>query len=142
MNFNVLDLKVPFTDFKVNVNSVFKEKWQAQWNACPENKLFQINPTVGSFLRWTGLSRREEIVITRARIGHSYFSHSFLLKREDMPWCIPCHCPYTVKHVLLECQDLAHIHVRYLRGNLTEILSSNLCSLFKYLKEINLFYKI
>ena len=141
LNFNVLDLKVPFTDLKVNVNSVFKEKWQAQWNACPENKLFQINPTVGSFLRWTGLSRREEIVITRARIGHSYFSHSFLLKREDMPWCIPCHCPYTVKHVLLECQDLAHIRVRYLRGDLNEILSSNLCGLFKFLKEINLLYK-
>ena len=127
LNFNVLDLKVPFTDFKVNVNSVFKQNWQAMWNACPNNKLFQINPTVGSFLCWTGLSRREEIVITRARIGHSYFSHSYLLKGEDMPWCIPCHCPYTVKHVLLECQDIAHIRVRYLHGDsLDEILSYNL----------------
>ena len=26
LNFNVLDLKVPYTDFKVNVNSVFKQK--------------------------------------------------------------------------------------------------------------------
>ena len=33
LNFNILDLKVPFTDFKVNVKSVLKEKWQAQWNA-------------------------------------------------------------------------------------------------------------
>ena len=33
LNFNVLDLKVPYTDLKVNVNSVFKQKWQAQWNA-------------------------------------------------------------------------------------------------------------
>ena len=46
LNFNVLDLKVPYTDLKVNVNSVFKQKWQAQWNVCPDNKLFQINPTV------------------------------------------------------------------------------------------------
>ena len=60
LNFNVLDLKVPYTDLKVNVNSVFKQKWQAQWNACPDNKLFQINPTVGNFYVWTGLSRREE----------------------------------------------------------------------------------
>ena len=49
LNFNVLDLKVPYTDLKVNVNSVFKQKWQAQWNACPD-KLFQINPTVGDFM--------------------------------------------------------------------------------------------
>ena len=59
LNFNVLDLKVPYIDLKVNVNSVFKQKWQAQWNGCPDNKLFQINPPV-----WTGLSHREEIVIT------------------------------------------------------------------------------
>ena len=72
-------MKVPYTDLKVNVNSVFKQKWQAQWNACPDNKLFQINPTVGDFYVWTGLSRREEIVITRARIGHTYFTHSYLL---------------------------------------------------------------
>ena len=26
LNFNVLDLKVPYTDLKVNVNSVFKQK--------------------------------------------------------------------------------------------------------------------
>ena len=99
LNFNVLDLKVPYTDLKVNVNSVFKQKWQAQWNACPDNKLFQINPTVGDFYVWTGLSHREEIVITRARIGHTYFTHSYLLKGKDMPWCIPCHCPDTVKHI-------------------------------------------
>ena len=101
LNFNcVLDLKVPYTDLKVNVNSVFKQKWQAQLNACPNNKLFQINPTVGDFLVWRGLSHRQEIVITRAHIGHIYFTHSYLLKGEDMPWCIPCHCPDTVKHKL------------------------------------------
>ena len=49
LNFNVLDLKVPHSDLKVNVNIVFKQKWQAQWNACPDNKLFQINPTVEHF---------------------------------------------------------------------------------------------
>ena len=76
LTFMVLDLKVPNTDLKVNVNSVFKQKWQAQCNACPENKLFQINQTAGDFYIWTGLSCRKEIVITRAHIGHTYFTHS------------------------------------------------------------------
>ena len=49
-NFSVLDLKVPYTDLKVNVNSIFKRKWQAQSNMCPDNKLFEINPTVGDFM--------------------------------------------------------------------------------------------
>ena len=143
LNFNVLDLKVPYTDLKVNVNSVFKQKWQAQWNTCPDNKLFQINPTVGDFYVWTGLSRREEIVITRACIGHTYFTHSYLLKGEDMPWCIPCHCPDTVKHILLDCIDLRDTRMKYYRdvNNIKDLLYGNVFNVLSYLKECGLFYK-
>ena len=116
LNFNVLDLKVTYTDLKVNVNIVFKQKWYAQWNACPDNKLFQRNPTVRDFYVWIGLSRREEIVVTRARIGHTYFTHSYLLTGEDMPWCIPCHCSNTVKHILLDCIDLCDTRIKYYRN--------------------------
>ena len=144
LNFNVLDLKVPYTDLKVNVNSVFKQKWQAQWNACPDNKLFQINPTVGDFYVWTGLSRREEIVITRARIGHTYFTHSYLLKGEEMPWCIPCHCPDTVKHILLDCIDLRDTRIKYYRdiNTMQKLFSENVFSIINYLKECGLYKKM
>ena len=143
LNFNVLDLKVPYTDFKVNVNSVFKQKWQAQWNACPDNKLFQINPTVGDFYVWTGLSRRDEIVITRARIGHTYFTHSYLLKGEDMPWCIPCHCPDTVKHILLDCINLRDTRIKYYRNinTMQKLFCENVFNIINYLKECGLFKK-
>ena len=128
---------------KVNVNSVFKQKWPAQWNPFPDNKLFQINPTVGDFYVWTDLSRREEIVITRARIGHTYFTHSYLLKGEDMPWCIPCHCPDTVKHMLLDCIDLRDTRIKYYRNinNLKDLLYGNIKVICNYLKECGLFYK-
>ena len=143
LNFNVLDLKVPYTDLKVNVNSVFKQKWQAQWDVCPNNKLFQINPTVGDFYVWTGLSRTEEIVITRARIGHTYFMHSYLLKVEDMPWCIPCHCPDRVKHILLDCIDLRDTRIKYYRDiNTTQkLFNENVYNVINYLKECDLFKK-
>ena len=142
LNFNVLDLKVPYTDLRVNVNSVFKQKWQAQWNECPD-KLFQINPTVGDFYVWTGLSRREEIVITRARIGHTYFTHSYLLKGEDMPWCIPCHCPDTVKHILLDCIDLRDTRIKYYRdiNTMEKLFNENVYNIINYLKECGLFKK-
>ena len=143
LNFNVLDLKVPYTDLKVNVNSVFKQKWQAQWNACPDNKLFQINPTVGDFYVWTGLSRREEIVITQACIEHTYFTHSYLLKGEDMPWCIPCHCPDTVKHILLDCIDLRDTRIKYYRDidTMKKLFNENVSNIINYLKECGLLKK-
>ena len=143
LNFNVLHLKVPYTDLKVNVNSVFKQKWQAQWNACPDNKLFQINPTVGDFYVWTGFSRRGEIVRTRACIGHTYFTHSYLLKGEDMPWCIPCHCPDTVKHILLDCIDLRDTRMKYYRNvnTMEKLFSENVFNIINYLKECGLYKK-
>ena len=46
LNFNVLDLKVPYTDLKVNVNSVLNKS--GKLNAMLV-LIFQIYPTVGDF---------------------------------------------------------------------------------------------
>ena len=143
LNFNVLDLKVPYTDLKVIVNSVSKQEWQAHLNVFPDNKLLQINSIVGDFYVWTGLSCREEEVINRASIGHTYFTHCYLLKGEDMPWCIPYHCPDTVKHILLDCIDLRHNRIKYYRNinNFKYLFNGNVKSICKFLKESGLFFK-
>ena len=65
----------------------------SQWNACPDNKLFQINPTVRDFYVGTTLSNREGIVITRAHIGHTYVTHSYLLTY-FCPWTLNLHDCY------------------------------------------------
>ena len=50
------------------------------------------------------------------RVRHTYFTHSYLLKGEDMLWCIPYHCPYTLKHILLYCIDLRDTRIKYYTG--------------------------
>ena len=75
LNFNVLDLKVPYTDLKVNVNSGIFNGMHILINYSK-----YIKPTVGDLYVWTGLSCREGIVITLACIGHTYLAHSYLLK--------------------------------------------------------------
>ena len=104
LHVNVLDLKIPYTDLKVNVSRVLK----AQCNLCPDNTLFPMNHTVEDFYVCAGLSHREEIVING---WSTYFTHSYLLKCEDMPWCIPCTFPNTVKHILLHC--IKHLNETY-----------------------------
>ena len=51
------------------------------------------------------LSRREEIILARLRIVHTRLTHSYLLKREEHPYCIGCNTPFTVRHFLLDCAD-------------------------------------
>ena len=38
-----------------------------------------------------------------------------MVKGEDMPCCIPCHCSNTVKPILLDCIDLCATRIKYYR---------------------------
>ena len=45
--------------------------------------------------------------MSRLRCSHTKLTYSFILKLEKQPECITCQTPYTVKHFLIECDDLA-----------------------------------
>ncbi|ELT93971.1 hypothetical protein CAPTEDRAFT_226222 [Capitella teleta] len=77
-------------NFKPITHEFYKEKWQEQWSSEQENKLYCIQPTLGKWAKSSWEIRREEIVLARARIGHSHLTHGYLLRREMPPVCIPC----------------------------------------------------
>ena len=43
----------------------------------------------------------------RARIGHIYMTHSYILKKDPPPQCEHCQCILTVCHIWVECNHLA-----------------------------------
>jgi len=53
------------------------------------------------------MSRRDSVVITRLRIGHTRLTHSYLLFKENRLECLYCHVTLTVKHFLVECPFLS-----------------------------------
>ena len=58
------------------------------------------------------MSRKEEVALSRLRIGHS--SHfTYLLKKEEAPYGIPCQKLYTIKRILRECIDLKPIQQKH-----------------------------
>jgi hypothetical protein len=81
-----------------------------------------------------------EIVVHRARIGHTYLTHSHL-KGEDAPTCIPCDCPLTVEHILTNCIDFSPTRDEYYKVNhMYELLHTVNCrNILDFLKEIELF---
>ena len=56
-----------------------------------------------------GQNRKEQVVLTRCRIGHSRLTHSYLLNNEERPECIPCNSNFSLKHVLIDCVDVADV---------------------------------
>ena len=88
LTLNISGLKIPFTDFKPCINTFLHNKWQMSWNATVFNKLHSIKPSLGDWQSSYRIDRKEEVTLARLRIGHTFITHSFLLKGEDWPLCI------------------------------------------------------
>ena len=102
LDLEISTFKLPCTDFKPFINRYILSKWQLSLDRATFNKLHEIKPVLGKNTIYRSL-RREEVVLTRLRIGHTRLTHSYLLKREDQPFCISCNEPFTVKHFLIDC---------------------------------------
>ena len=51
----------------------------------------------------------KKTVLNRLHIGHSYLTHSFILRKEEAYVCVACDAVITVKHILIECADVLEI---------------------------------
>ena len=146
LSLEILQYKVPFNDFKPLINKFLQNVWQQSWNdpANQSNKLFSIKPGLGEWLPGLRTNRREEIILARLRIGHSHITHSYLLKGEEEPQCVPCNAPLTIKHILVDCVDLATTRQRFFDvDSLTTLFDTvKVESIFDFLKEIHLYKKI
>ena len=106
--------QVPYTDLKYHINFFFiSSKWQERWSSYRDNKLFQIKHTLGEWPPGCRRSLKEEIVLSRLRIGHTYLSHSYIVRQEDPPQCTACQEIYSVRHVLIDCIDLGLVRPRF-----------------------------
>ena len=93
---SALDLPRAKVGFKYLIGQYIFSTWQDDWNGAVINKLHSVRPLLGdwqSSYRWC---RKDEVVLCRARIGHTYLTHSYIPK-----------CILTVCHILVECNHLA-----------------------------------
>ena len=107
-----------------------------------DNKLHEIKPFLGNNTIGRSL-RRENVVLTRLRIGHTRTTHAYLLKREGQPLCISCNKPFTVKHFLIDCFEFAHVRRQFFHSNDIRQLFQDVPAdnILMFLKHINLFNK-
>ena len=105
--------KVPYTDFKTSILTYTQLFWQSQWDADLFNKLQSVKPTLGKWYPSYRSIRREEVIITRLRIGHSHLTHSWLSAKEDALECIHCNEYLTIKYILLDFIDFQPIQKHY-----------------------------
>ena len=95
------------------------------------------------------MERRPGIVLTRLRIGHTFLTHRYLLTsgaERQVPQCSHCNVAITVRHIFIDCPRYLNNRRKFGLANkpLSDILGENapIEEIFKFLKEINLFYDI
>ena len=108
------------------------------------NKFHEILPKLSDKLLSFCNTRKENTVLNRLHIVHSYLTHSFVLKKEEAPVCVACNTVLTVKHRLIERADSMEVRKKYFEQKSLYSLYRNLSPEinFDFLRAIGVFYKI
>ena len=96
---------MPFSDLKPLAVKYIHSVWQKEWDKVIKvfNKLHDMLSKLSEKLLTCCNTIKENTVLNRLHIGHSYFTHTFLLKKGKSPVCVACNTTITVKHILTEC---------------------------------------
>jgi kelch-like protein 2/3 len=140
----VSNCSIPYTDIKPFIVKYILKRWQDSWDQQIHNKLHEMHSLVGKTPCSYGQNRREQVVLTRCRIGHSRLTHSYLLNNEERSECIPCNSNLSLKHVLIDCVDVADVQQTFYNVNSLSNLFTNVAgdTILQFLKEIDLYTKI
>ena len=93
----VSNCSIPYTDIKPFIVKYISKRWQDSWDQQIHSKLHEMHSLVGKTPCSYGQNRKEQVVLTRCRIGHNRLTHSYLLNNEERPECILCNSNYFIK---------------------------------------------
>ena len=118
-------------------------KWEADWNDQTSNKLHSIKPKLQP-RKPLRMTRKDCVIFTRLKIGHTNLTHKYHLTREDIPFCVGCNTNFTIKHILTECKDFDDTRKKYYKckklKQIFEIVDHQ--RIIDFLREINLYKKL
>ena len=136
--------KVPFSDLKPLVHKYILKQWQDEWQLQKDNKLYEARPKLTEHLQSFRGSRREEVVLSRLHVGHTFLTHSFYFKNEERPFCVACDENLTVQHILLDCADLIEVrHKHFTAASMKELFRDVPPDvIFDFLRDIHIVHLI
>lgn len=113
-----------------------------KWRRKDTSFLRQSKPTT---LPWKDRKEvKEQRILTRVRIGHTWISHGYILHKETPPRCKHCDDPLTIDHLLRVCPEYETSRTKH---NITGLsiynnMEENETNLINFLKENKLIEKV
>ena len=138
-------VKVHYADLKPLIFQYAQKLAQDKWNTSMKGRaLYELKPKLGPPKTFDNLTRAEEVIITRLRLGHTRATHSHLLSRSPPATCHHCGEVLTTKHMLLECAALQQMRDRYYQVDTMKTLFGAVPErdIVEYLREAGYYYLI
>ena len=127
------------------MNSFIQQEVQTKWDVSIHGKdLYLLKPTLGPPSKSKHLTRAEEVVITRLRIGHTKVTRSHILSRGPPTACQHSGQTLTIEHMLLECTVLQQIRDDYYTAESLRTLFETILEacIVEFMREAGIFYLI
>ena len=103
-NLPVSNEEIPYRDWYPIIKRKMRDLWSAEWQEVSGNKMRKIKNTVKEWKSSSQNDRKQSIILTRLRIGHTKLklSHKYLMERDNQPFCGDCILLLTILHILTE----------------------------------------
>ena len=145
LNKPISESKIYYRDLKPKISKYVFYLWQGVWDLEVGNKLHDIHPEIGQNVYSHGMSRKDQVVLARCRMGHSHLTQKFLFDQIKIkPKCEICDCVYDIKHILIDCVDFATIRRQFYTVTSMKDLFDNIVGdvVIKFLKGIGVYHKL
>ena len=112
-----IDIKVPLG--KGEAKSIIKnetmQKWQDEWESDPKARQYhKVQSQVGGKrVSALGFDRREEVVYTRLRLGHTGLNSTLKMIGKGNGLCTECNVKEDVDHVLFNCKKNNEFRIKW-----------------------------
>ena len=81
-------------------------------------------------------------MLARLHIGHTRVTHSYRLDRVDRPQCDTCEVDLTIGHLIGNCREHEQLRNQIFENKSPQEIFDSPHLVIKFIKRINLFYKI
>ena len=136
---------VHYTDLKPLVNCYIQQLVQTKWDVAVHGRyIYLVKPTLGQPKKFQHLTRPEEVVISRLRIGHTKATKSQILSRGPPTACHHCGQTLSLDHILLECAVLQECRDEFYTADSLNALFKTIpeTCIVEFLREAGFFYLI
>ncbi|XP_055524853.1 uncharacterized protein LOC129718269 [Wyeomyia smithii] len=127
-----------FINFSKNGMS---QHWENKWNNITENKYRLIRNSTSHWHCVNKFSKRDAVVLTRLRLGHTSYTHSYLMSKDNPPICDSCKQNISVQQIFEHCSKYTAIRKSF-SNNGIDALKDNMKSIknvINFMKQTDLY---